>query len=157
MFRLFVALASWFFTCLGMTLLGVSILVVPKEAFADSGCYIQCYENTPACASCTTDPNSQQCMACKSTCCLTCQGGDPSALAICCQNACGSDEACLANCATNATLAQCPANCNNTCPNLPFNLCNLTPMTSCFQNSVGGCDLCGCIQNIAKQKCYCFQ
>jgi hypothetical protein len=121
MSRLF-AFASWFFTCLGITLLGVSILVVPAEAFADAGsnCYSQCNGLTgSAYDGCIAGCCQSQCggvtgSACYYNCaCEACHlkyQGDPNGLSDCYKAVCGTDQNCLANCLanTNVDSPQCP-------------------------------------------------
>ena len=82
------AAMAWFFSCLGVVLLGGSILVVPANAFADTG--------TPDCAT--------QC------------GTDTSCMQTCCQNACNGDQTCYNNCM--AQLPKCSggsASCSKLC------------------------------------------
>jgi hypothetical protein len=73
-------LLSWFFTCLGIVLVGVSILVVPQDAFA-------AYNGE---CSGTDDPQ---------TCCAIFCAGDSNCIGICCGDACtGKDPSCTADC-----------------------------------------------------------
>lgn len=67
------AAAAWFFTCLGITLLAVGILVIPAEVFADSGddCVAQCGDDE----------------SCMLTCCQTACSGDPACVVTCMQKA----------------------------------------------------------------------
>lgn len=69
------SLASWFFTCLGITLLIVAALAAPENVFADTGsdCAAGCQ------TACGSDPN------CYNWC-----------IANCC--ACGTDQTCYNNC-----------------------------------------------------------
>jgi hypothetical protein len=91
----FVAFLGWFFTCLGITLLGVSILVVPGEAFADPGsdCYGAC-------------KNASDSGACVAGCCQQLCGSNSNdrynncvaeANSLLCPNAGGCDNGCAGN------------------------------------------------------------
>lgn len=75
---------SWFCTCLGMVLLGLSILVIPGNAFADAGG--DCYN------SCLGDPG------CTAVCCATACPNQPTCHADCCEGACGGNDTCLDMC-----------------------------------------------------------
>ncbi len=116
----FIAFNSWFFTCLGITLLGVSILVVPADAFADAGssCYSIC--NQPpynandaaynACVGSMCCPS--ECGGSGNSCFNSCVGeacqlkyaNDPNGLSTCCQTVCGSN---TNDCYNNCLVAQC--------------------------------------------------
>src|SRR5262249_30123565 len=67
------AAVAWLFSCLGVVLLACSILVVPVDAFADTG--------NPDCATqCSTDLDPTTCMQ------------------NCCTNTCLGDQTCYNNC-----------------------------------------------------------
>lgn len=80
------AVAAWFFTCLGITLLGCSILVVPEKAFADhwtkdcqEACCYSCYPNEEC-------GYSNECyMSCMSACSE-------------CASACNENQSCIDEC-----------------------------------------------------------
>jgi len=114
--------ASWFFTCLGVTLLGVSILVVPASAFADGGggdssC-------TDACRLPYPDPSPEQ-YDCFRVCCGGECGSDSACYTSCCQAACGNDTNCLTACANPAWTKSCPEDFRINNP------CMLYSVTSC--------------------------
>src|SRR5438552_1668822 len=97
-------LASWLFTCLGIVLTAVSVLVVPANAFADPGS-----ECAAACSS--TDP------ACFGDCCATLCDGDAMCIAECCANCTDWDVDCVSQAQTlgcagddcDTPLAKCSA------------------------------------------------
>ncbi len=103
------ALSAWLFFCLGLVLLGLSILAVPQNAFAQSGG--DC--STVCCNSCYPSGSCNMSSACYTDCyavcdqCVTeCQGNQS------CINACyataGDDVNCMNNCMTiNCMLAPC--------------------------------------------------
>lgn len=99
-------MAAWFFTCLGTALLGVSILVVPPNLFADTGseCGSTCG------GECGGDMNCYY--SCVGACCAGACQGDSSCQQSCCEIACGGDQTCLDQC--NAAQKQC-WNANNRC------------------------------------------
>src|SRR5437879_678654 len=101
------ALASWVFVCFGITMIGVSILVVPANAFADEydPCRDACCEAAKAAGGeCDTMKNKSY-MDCLGEC-------------FDCVNNCGSNEACKAACAQQQTpgcLSASPSPCDNGC------------------------------------------
>ncbi len=122
------SLASWFFTCLAITLLGGSILVVPQQAFADgySDCAAAC------CTACfggdTCDTFSSCYLDCTSPCfdCVTACKGDKS-----CEAACAAQKkACPQGCEVGVNCAIQFPNCDNS-------------NTSCSKTA-GTCDYCAC-------------
>jgi hypothetical protein len=118
------ALAAWFFSCLGIVLLGVSILVVPANAFADAGsdCINLCT------VECGADKNCYN--SCVGGCCATACSGDPVCGEQCCNAACMGDPTCM-----NACLAA------------QGKFCNVKPVYDCsdggrecrYDQDVGGC------------------
>lgn len=80
----FETFAAWLCTSMGLALVGLSILVVPADAFAD-------YSGNP-CSWCRTELDPGKCA---STCCLPYSGDDRSA---CCADACGANTDCLSAC-----------------------------------------------------------
>jgi hypothetical protein len=86
------AAAAWFFINLGIVLLGVSILVVPPNLFADTGsscaslCNAQCGSDSTCFSSCTGQ------------CCGTTCNGDNTCMQTCCTSACGTNSTCIQNC-----------------------------------------------------------
>lgn len=121
------ALASWFCTCLGITLIGCGVLVVPERAFADwvsdcqNGCCKACFgeETCDTLSSCYLDC-TQACFACAESCnydttCINnnCQvkmcPGDPCQVGETCFKDYNED-----NCPkTNAGLCDKKSNCSN--------------------------------------------
>jgi hypothetical protein len=93
------AAVAWCFSCLGVVLLGVSILVVPSHAFADSGS--ECAET------CKNYKGTSGYGTCVGGCCSSKCSGDPVCGEECCLVACGSDSTCFDTC-----LAAQPKNCN---------------------------------------------
>src|SRR5947209_3182728 len=95
------AVAAWFFSCLGVALLGASVLVVPATAFADAGSY--------ECSACNIyTPGTQQYIDCMTNCCNSACQGDPSCVGSCCKDYCGSDTNCLSACTGLAFAKSCP-------------------------------------------------
>lgn len=92
MFRL-EAVAAWLFTCLGITLLGISVMVVPAKAFADAGsdCQTKCGSDT----------------TCLGNCCFGSCGTDYTCTYNCCQSACSNDSKCIEACGNQANCANC--------------------------------------------------
>lgn len=117
------ALAAWFFSCLGIVLLGVSILVVPANAFADAGsdCINLCT------VECGADKNCYN--SCVGGCCATACSGDPVCGEQCCNAACMGDPTCL-----NACLAA------------QGGICNGPPVNDCSQGMQ-------CFYSVDKQEC----
>jgi hypothetical protein len=110
--------SGWLFTGLGVTLLMASILVVPPNAFADSGCSASCGSfcdpsqggdpNGTSCKSCLDLPsNCNFNSACEAGCCQYYCGGDPTCLAKCCQTYCGNDMSCQQSCAAQVAQKPC--------------------------------------------------
>ena len=103
------AVGSWFFTCLGITLLAVSILVVPADVFADAGsdCWTGCNNQTvypydtcvAKCCATRCGPDTTCYNNCVAGGCQLQYSTNPTGWDGCCENACGSDQDCLANCA----------------------------------------------------------
>jgi hypothetical protein len=93
------AVAAWFFNCLGVTLLGVSVLVVPANAFADAG----------GCEVCI--PGSEGYDQCVADCCNGSSGGcngDPTCVSECCTRKCQDSQnpqSCLTACGRGVLLA----------------------------------------------------
>jgi hypothetical protein len=111
------ALLAWFFTSLGIALVGFAILIVPTDAFASdytglcdfcanaadpAACAADCCKNKAGCG------NTE----CSNECCLKACGGDAACQAKCCQAVCGSDTDCLSSC--NAVGPACVILCS--CP-----------------------------------------
>lgn len=139
----FEAALSWFFTCLGVTLLGVSILAVPAEAFATSG--FSCWDFCGADAGCLTN---------------------------CCNSQCGPDTECYNYCAAPPP-AQCKPKCidsqcyyrvdlepkqrNRCTQDGDFN----PPFKNVCKTNVNGCHACICYRKlqsdfpILSYTCYC--
>jgi hypothetical protein len=81
------AVSGWFLTWLGFGLLGLSILLVPQDAFADY---------TGQCSICNQNPT------CGQTCCETACGSDTACWKTCCADVCGASSGdCYDECTQN--------------------------------------------------------
>ncbi|MBI2805189.1 MAG: hypothetical protein HYX68_09455 [Planctomycetes bacterium] len=120
---------GYFFACLGFVLAGVSILVVPADAFGDY--------TKGTCSDCQTasDPS-----ACSIACCgSACSGDDGTCAGDCCTDACGMDATCQANCSAtvyplclkNVTKENCEPN--------PRLKCGLVGARICTWGDFGPC------------------
>ena len=89
------SLLAWFSTTLGVTLLGVTVLIAPEQVFADttSDCSAACCTGCFGGGTCDT----------LASCWTTCQGN-----CTVCAMMCGSDTTCQALCYTTARSGQCP-------------------------------------------------
>lgn len=89
------AMMAWLCNSVGLALAVVAPLLVPDEAFADTGaCTSSCQSS---CA-----PGDMTCLAnCGATCCLPgCIGSsDPNCMTTCCAAVCNNDPTCIQNCA----------------------------------------------------------
>ncbi len=96
------AWAAWFFSCLGIVLLGGSILVVPTNAFADAGgdCASICKE--------LYDPGTTDYYQCLGGCCGYTCSGDGTCESDCCASACGGNgNLCFQGCMYFVTQKNC--------------------------------------------------
>lgn len=145
------AVMAWLSTCLGITLLAASVLVVPGTAFADYG---------SVCASgCQTSCGSDQlCFdECITKCCMTDCGTDANCGLACCQSACvNGDINCLSYCYQGQNIT-CSGNeiCSNGCVQRYDNgNFTCTPAkTGCNKGSVNDCGACLCVP--VGPACYC--
>ena len=138
------AVASWFFTCFGITMIGMSLLVVPENAFAqsagscDSICCTSCGGTTDCIKS--TDPVYTCWMTCKSNC-------DN------CVSKCNGDTTCEAKCKGDAGAGN-----FNTGPlcNVVACLCTVMPCSDdiCY-NAPGCAKNCVCFLPAGTTKCKC--
>ena len=125
------AAMAWFFSSLGVVLLGCSILVVPADAFADTG--------SPDCATqCSTDLDPTTCMN------------------TCCTNLCNGDQTCYSNCM--AQLGGCPG---DSCENGSNCFVQWSSQGSCdnaktyCNNGGNNCDKCYCRKIRGYPQCGC--
>ncbi len=124
------ATAAWFFACLGIVLLGASIVVVPGTAFADGD------------GDCATKCN-----------------GEPMCMQSCCGQGCDFDPACVSACMAPTPACARSPNCDvpldrcdtkrYPCPGTITNCKNGTPKNRC-----DGC-LCTELPIPNDDKCYC--
>lgn len=140
------ALTAWFCMCLGITLLGVSILVAPAKAFAEDpyqscgdACCSACFGSDPC------DGTSSCYLSCDSTC-FACVGN------------CNGDSGCIASCIAGTGGCSGSPKCdipNNpcytklkpSCPNTNTNCANGTQSNAC--------DGCKCAANTNDKDIYC--
>jgi hypothetical protein len=91
----FEMITTWFLNCLGIVLVGAGLLVVPANAFADSGG-----------AQCATDcgllwtVGTSDYYTCIGGCCGYGCGGDPLCRVSCCADACGIAPNCQTPCSS---------------------------------------------------------
>jgi hypothetical protein len=136
------AWAAWFFSCLGTVLLGVSVLVVPADAFADGGscsyydCYMKCSGNQACIDTCAVE------------CCADfCEGKGEECWGTCCSSACGgSGNSCYDNC-----VAQGKSDCTDKSKCTP---CNFPCDDVCFGSGSCGPNFCIC-NKASGSKCKC--
>ena len=104
------SLTAWFCTTLGVTLLGVTFLIVPEKLFADyvSDCSAACCTGCFGTGTCNT----------LSTCWSDCQG-----VCTACELMCGGNPTCQALCLTAAETGQCPNNGSGTACEDPGKTC----------------------------------
>lgn len=135
------ALSPWFFFCLGVVFLGVSILVVPQKAFAQDGgscsdaCCGGCYGAPPPCntlGSCYTGCYSG-CSACVTAC-----DGNQTCIDMCYATWYDQEINCMDDCElATCLLPPCPPG-----PDLNTGLCNRNTgcgNCKCMPNGAGGC------------------
>jgi hypothetical protein len=136
------AVMAWFSTCLGITLLAASVLVVPGNAFADNG-------TTCAAKALSICGSNQGCYYYEiGYCCLTDCGNDSTCASTCCKSACGSDSTCLSNC-LQAQLSCLGMTCDNGCANQwDLNLKCDNANTSCTKMLPASCGTCLCLKQI---------
>src|SRR5262249_9459124 len=153
------AMASWLFTCLGITLLGVSILVVPADVFADAGdnCYAGCStmypSGGPSYNSCVASCCGSNCGS-DSTCYNNCVAGDcelqygtdQNGLSGCCTAVCNGDQLCVDNCLSMVFCNGClPPECNN----VSSSFCSV--QGDC-PSSIAACKGCSCEKVIGAKR-----
>ena len=112
------ATASWLFTCLGIALAAVSILVVPANAFADPG--------TVCGADCSAGDATFY-----GNCCATECADDPDCIAGCCGATCGADQDCYNACVAQAQTPGCAGDACDT----PGKKCSLVKPPLCPSTS----------------------
>ena len=138
------ALSPWPFFCLGVVLLGVSILVVPQTAFAQGGgsCSVVCCDGCYGTGTCDYS----------GSCYTACYGGCNS-----CVTECAGNQSCIDMC--YATWYNQEVNCMNDCQNL---LVCYMPEPNCSGTNAGcnanvGCGNCRCLQdNQNSGLCTCY-
>ena len=144
------AVGSWFFTCLGITLLGLTILVLPADVLADAGsdCYSGCAGFSGSdFTNCVNNCCQYKCgsdTTCFNNCAAEACSLAPSGLAGCCQTLCGTDQNCLAKCNAGVDfgclfLCGCPA----------FGKCICRTSVFIYYNCLGN----GCVCNDYKIAC----
>ena len=129
--KLVEAFSAWFFTLLGVMLLGGSVLVVPERAFAfgPSNCTDACCATWQPGLTCNVyDPHTAHCI----TACDDCQAG------------CGGDTGCELDCLTPPILIDCrAARCNvmpgRCAPVCGGEFCDLAPGTGTCTSTTAGC------------------
>lgn len=96
------SLTAWFCSTLGVTLLGVTVLIVPEQVFADanSDCSAACCTGCFGTGTCNT----------LASCWTNCQG-----TCTACEYMCGSNATCKAQCLTNARATNCPSDALGDC------------------------------------------
>lgn len=130
--------ASWFFICFGVTMVGVSILVVPPNAFAQepgscgSNCCVACGGPTD-CQNLNAGSDAYKCW---NQCKIDCEN---------CVLNCGGDSSCQAKCKGNSLWLSGP------CPNDPVTICQF-PGLRCFQGTTPST----CGPSINKSQCTCL-
>ncbi|MBI2805191.1 MAG: hypothetical protein HYX68_09465 [Planctomycetes bacterium] len=135
---------GYFFACLGFVLAGVSILVVPADAFADY---------TEQCKICQGNPDPE---ACSITCCGTSCGNDGVCWTACCKDACGGDTTCENNCKAAAPSCKSHSVCNSGCGARTPGSCASIVLELCSETSdPTPCSLCGCTDNPMGTACIC--
>jgi hypothetical protein len=85
------AFLAWFFTSLGIALVGFAILIVPPDAFAN--------HYTGICQGTCKDQTGEDYINCIADCCKNKSGcSDAKCMSECCDQECQGDSLCQANC-----------------------------------------------------------